>query len=99
MKRLQLNGSPQETKPTETEKESLIRAIREYIGENGCVAFEHGYTPTYNAQMITDKEVILRFRIGRDRRTKIPLEEFDEGQLKNLIVEMVRYENHCRLRA
>ena len=82
---------------TETRKGSLIRAIAEFIGPDGCLAFEHGFRPNFNAQMITDKEVVLRIRIKR--RTRIPLAELDENQLTNLIVDIFRYQNHIHLRA
>ena len=82
---------------TETRKESLIRAIAEFIGPDGCLAFEHGFRPNFNAQTITDKEVVLRIRIKR--RTRIPLAELDENQLTNLIVDIFRYQNHIHLRA
>ena len=55
MKRLQLQGQAKPVPLSETHKESLIRAIAEFVGPDGCLAFEHGFNPTFNAQMITDK--------------------------------------------
>ena len=99
MKRLPLVKNPQSPVTILTEKDRLIKDIKDFIGPNGCIAFEHGYRPTYNAQMITDTEVILRFRIGKNRRSKIPLEELDEAMLKNIIIELFRYQNFCHLLA
>lgn len=99
MKRLHLPEEPQPIPASETHKDSLIRAIKEYIGTDGCIAFEHGYRPTFNAQMITDKEVILRFRIGKKKISRIPLEDLDEQMLTKLIIEIFKYQNYCQLRA
>lgn len=49
--------------------------------------------------MVTDEEVVLRHRIGRDRRSRIPLSELDENQLTILIVDIFKYQNHVHLRA
>lgn len=99
MKRLTLSGQAKPVPLSETHKESLVRAIAEFVGPNGCLAFEHGFIPTFNAQMITDEEVVLRHRIGRDRRSRIPLSELDENQLTILIVDIFKYQNHVHLRA
>ena len=99
MKQLQLQGQAKPVPLSETHKESLIRAIAEFVGPDGCLAFEHGFNPAFNAQMITDKEVVLRHRIGRNRRSRIPLSELDENQLTILIVDIFKYQNHVHLRA
>lgn len=99
MKRLTLSGQTKPVPLSETHKESLVRAIAEFIGPDGCLAFEHGFNPTFNAQMVTDEEVVLRHRIGRDRRSRIPLSELDENQLTILIVDIFKYQNHVHLRA
>ena len=99
MKRLQLNGPPLEAKPMETEKESLIRAIREFVGPDGVVAFEHGFRPKFNAQMVTDKKVILRFAIGKTKTRQFNLEDMDIDMLKTIIIDLFMYQNHCHLRA
>lgn len=83
----------------ETEKERLIRDIREFVGPNGYVAFEHGYRPTFNAAGVSDKQVDLRFAIGREHRRKIELEEMDEPMLIKIILELFRYYNYCHLYA
>lgn len=99
MKRLTLSGQVKPVPLSETHKESLVRAIAEFVGPDGCLAFEHNFNPTFNAQMITDEEVVLRHRIGRDRRSRIPLSELDENQLTILIVDIFKYQNHVHLRA
>lgn len=99
MKRLQLNGHPVQPCPIETENDSLIRAIREFVGPDGTVSFEHGFRPKFNAQMITDKEVILRFAIGKDKKKKLLLENMDIDMLKTIIIDLFMYQNHCQLRA
>lgn len=99
MKRLTLSGQVKPVPLSETHKESLVKAIAEFVGPDGCLAFEHGFIPTFNAQMITDEEVVLRYRIGRDRRSRIPLSELDENQLTILIVDIFKYQNHVHLRA
>lgn len=99
MKRLTLSGQVKPVPLSETHKESLVRAIAEFVGPDGCLAFEHGFNPTFNAQMITDEEVVLRHRIGRDRRSRIPLSELDENQLTIRIVDIFKYQNHVHLRA
>lgn len=99
MKRLQSQGQAKPVPLSETPKESLVRAIAEFVGPDGCLAFEHGFNPTFNAQMVTDEEVVLRHRIGRSRRLRIPLSELDEDQLTILIVNIFKYQNHVHLRA
>lgn len=99
MKRLALSGQVKPVPLSETHKESLVRAIAEFVGPDGCLAFEHGFNPTFNAQMVTDEEVVLRHRIGRNRRSRIPLSELDENQLTILIVDIFKYHNHVHLRA
>lgn len=83
----------------ETEKERLVRDIREFIGPDGYVAFEHGYRPTFNVAGVSDKQVDLRFAIGREHRKKIELEEMEEAMLLKIILELFRYYNYCQLYA
>lgn len=99
MNRLKLNGTSVTPKPLESEKDTLIRAIREFVGPGGCIAFEHGFRPKLNAQMVTDKEVILRFAIGKDKKKKLPLENMDIDMLKTIIIDIFMYQNHCHLNA
>lgn len=49
--------------------------------------------------MITDKEVILRYAIGKDKKKKIPIEDMDTDMLKTIIIDLFMYQNHCHLRA
>jgi len=80
-------------------KERLIQDIREFVGPDGYVPFEHGYNPTMNASAIDGDGIILRWPIGREKRHRIEFSDMDTGMLINVILELFRYQNHCHIRA
>ena len=43
--------------------------------------------------------MVLSHQIGREHRKRIEYSEMDESMLKNVIIEIFRYGNFCRLYA
>ncbi len=99
MRKLKLVGQTEPASNILSEKERLIQDIREFVGPGGCVSFEHGFNPTFNMCAIDETQVLLRNQIGREHRHNVPLDELDEQVLKNIIIDIFRYQNYCRLRA
>ena len=100
MKRLQLQAG-ESTSPAPasfpTEKERLVRDIRDFIGEDGDIPMEHGYRPTLNAYAFDQEGMLLRFPIGKERHRRIQYSEMDEDMLTKVILELFRYFNWCHL--
>lgn len=102
MKRFYLKRAPANAPaPHEpmSEKEKLIKDIRDFIGENGVVPMEHGYRPELNATAFDYNGMVLYKLIGREHRTRIEYAEMEERMLTRVILELFRYYNYCRLYA
>lgn len=81
-------------------KDRLIQDIKDYIGKDGYIPVtEHGNQPTINMQAADYSGIELRMRIGREKRRRIEYTEMDEQMLINVILELFRYQNYCRLYA
>jgi hypothetical protein len=78
-------------------KEELIKTIKEFIGEDGYVAFEHGFRPGFNAYGVAYDHVDLRMAIKGKRKSYF--EDMTPQQLTMLLVDLVRYLNYCQLYA
>lgn len=78
-------------------KEELIQTIQEFIGEDGFVAFEHGFEPGFNAVGVAYDHVDRR--IPLDGEKKSYFKDMTAEQLTMIVVDLVRYINHCNLRA
>lgn len=89
------------TPPTyDSEKDRLIGDIRDYIGKDGNIPVtEHGNRPSLNASAFDYDGMVLRHQIGREHRKRIEYSEMDESMLKDVIIEIFRYGNFCRLYA
>ena len=80
--------------------ERLIKDIKDFVGEGGYVPVtEHGNKPTMNMQAADTNGIVLRWPIGRERRRRIEYSEMDTDMLKNVILELFRYQNYCQLYA
>lgn len=102
MKRLlpkdQPSGNP--VQPVfKTEKERLIQDIRDYIGTDGYAPMEHGYKPSLNAIGFDYDGMDLRHQIGKEHRRRIEYSQMDEKMLTEVIINLFRYSNYCRLHA
>lgn len=84
----------------------IISAIKEYLGEGGCVAFEHGFRkPTfcigqykYKCTMVSDK-VMYGYRCyggGLKRTCNYALSTLNFTVLNGLYKAMKSYEEYCR---
>lgn len=83
-----------------SEKEHLIGDIRDFIGENGYLPVtEHGNRPTLNAVAFDYNGMVLRLPIGKEHRKRIEYSEMEESMLKDVIIEIFRYDNYCHLYA
>ena len=78
-------------------KEELIQAIQEFIGEDGYVAFEHGFEPGFNAVGVAYDHVDRR--IPLDGQSKSYFKDMNEMQLTAIAIDLVRYMNYCHLYA
>ena len=78
-------------------KEELITAIQEFIGVGGYVAFEHGFTPGFNAYGVAYDHVDRRIPLDGERKSYF--KDMTEMQLTAIIVDLMRYQNYCYLYA
>ena len=78
-------------------KEELIQTIQEYVGPDGYIPFEHGFEPGFNAIGISYDHVDLRIPIDGKREKYFT--DMSEQQLTAIIVDLMRYNNHCHLYA
>jgi len=78
-------------------KEELITTIQEFIGEGGYVAFEHGFTPGFNAYGVAYDHVDRRIPLGGERKSYF--KDMTEMQLTAIIIDLMRYQNYCYLYA
>lgn len=99
MKRLTLDGPATPAAPAVTEQQRLIKDIKDFVGKDGLIPFEHGYRPTLNCWAVDENGIRLRFWIGKEKRKEIPFEEMDEKMLTKVIIELFRYMNYCHLEA
>lgn len=82
-------------------KESLIRDIREFVGEGGLVAFEHGFKPSVNMYSVDENGIhrTVPDGSGGKKHSFVPFEEMDENTIKEIIINLFRYLNYCHLYA
>ena len=89
-----------------------LEEIKNYVGKNGLVPFEHGYKnprfkfhgAVYECSMIGDTIVycmkLVSFNGKTTRKTSsVLLEELTKTQLNKLLNEMKKYELYCRYEA
>jgi hypothetical protein len=88
----------------------IIAQIKEYIGQGGMVAFEHGFHYprfkmqgyTYMCTHLSDK-VMYGYKfypLSRQKRTcNYPLSMLNYSALKKLYDSMKRYEEYCKKEA
>ena len=78
-------------------KKELIRIIRDFIGEDGYVSFEHGFEPGFNAVGVGYGYVDLRIPI--DGKRKSFFKDMTPQQLTMIVIDLMRYLNYCHLYA
>ena len=85
-----------------------LEEIKNYVGKDGLVPFEHGYKnprfkfhgEVYECSMISDTIVYCMKLVSFHRKIKrVSLEELTKTQLNKLLNEMKRYELYCRYEA
>ena len=81
-------------------KATFIQDIRDFVGKDGLVPFEHGYKPSINMYSV-DYDGIHRITSDGQNRTHsfVAFEEMDENTLKEIIINLFRYFNYCHLYA
>ena len=89
----------------------ILKELKEYIGEGGTVAFEHGFKrPTfklsdgnkYVVTMVSDKVAYgyKRYATSRERRTcNYPLSFLSHTILNGLYKTIKKYEEYCKKEA
>ena len=78
-------------------KEERIQIIQDFIGKDGYVAFEHGFKPDFNAYGVAYDHTDRRIPFNGER--KAYFKDMTAEQLNTLILDLVSYENYCRLYA
>lgn len=85
-----------------------LEEIKNYVGKDGLVPFEHGYKnprfkfhgEVYECSMISDTIVYCMKLVSFHRKIRrVSLEELTKTQLNKLLNEMKRYELYCRYEA
>ena len=85
-----------------------LEEIKNYVGKDGLVPFEHGYKnprfkfhgEVYECSMISDTIVYCMKLVSFHRKIRSGLlEELTKTQLNKLLNEMKRYELYCRYEA
>lgn len=85
----------------------ILKEIKEYIGKNGMIAFEHGFRrPTFNVDgykyivtMVSDKVAYgyKRYPVTREKRTcNYPLSFLNYSVLNGLMKSFKKYEEYCK---
>ena len=89
----------------------ILKELKEYIGEGGMVAFEHGFKkPTfklsdgckYKVTMVSDKVAygIKSYTASREKRTcNYPLSFLSHTVLNGLYKAIKKYEDYCKKEA
>lgn len=85
-----------------------LEEIKNYVGKDGLVPFEHGYKnprfkfhgEVYECSMISDTIVYCMKLVSFHRKIRrVSLEELTKTQLNKLLNEMKKYELYCRYEA
>lgn len=88
----------------------ILKQVKEHIGENGMVAFEHGFRRpsfkmggyTYKCTMVSDKIMYgyKYYPATREKRTcNYPLSFLNYTALNILLKSMKNYEEYCKKEA
>jgi len=88
----------------------ILKELKEYIGEGGMVAFEHGFRrPTfklngykYKCTMVSNKVMFgyKYYPITKEKRTcNYPLSFLNYSTLNTLFKAMKKYEEYCKTEA
>lgn len=85
---------------------NILNEIREYIGEGGMVAFEHGFRrPTfkigdykYKCNMVSDKVMfgVKYYANGEKRSSNYPLSFLNHTVLNTIFKAIKKYEEYCK---
>lgn len=88
----------------------ILKQIKEYVGEGGLVAFEHGFhypqfkngDYKYICTMVSDRVMFgyKRYPASKEKRTcNYPLSFLNYTVLKKLYDAMLKYEEYCKKEA
>ena len=78
----------------------LRQDIRDFVGEDGYIPFEHGYNPAINAYAVDYEGIHLRAAQGTAKRKRVlKYEDMDTKMLTAVILDLFRYLNYCHLYA
>ena len=69
------------------------QAIKDFVGPDGLVAFEHGFKPEFDMTMVSDREVCFRQFGWRSIST------LDDEQARRVLRDLLEYYNYCRFYA
>lgn len=66
------------------------QAIKDFVGKDGYVAFEHGFKSSIDAWGVSDTEV--KFPYGET----IKIDELKDEQARVVLRDLLEYLNYCR---
>lgn len=69
------------------------QAIKDFIGKDGFVAFEHGFKPRFGMWGITQDEV------KGFSGVKFKVDELDDDSARMILRDLLEYENYCKFYA
>ena len=69
------------------------QAIKDFVGKDGFVAFEHGFKPEFCMWGVSDKEVCFS-EYGRHN-----IDELTDKQARTVLRDLLEYLNYCKLYA
>lgn len=69
------------------------QAIKDFVGKDGFVAFEHGFKPEFCMWGVSDKEVCFS-QYGRHA-----IDELSDMQARMVLRDLLEYLNYCKLYA
>ena len=81
-------------------EDRLRQDIRDFVGKDGYIPFEHGYRPAINAYAVDYEGIYLRAAEGAVKKKRIlKYEDMDTKMLTAVILDLFRYLNYCQLYA
>lgn len=69
------------------------QAIKDFVGKDGFVAFEHGFKPEFCMWGVSDKEVCT------SQQGRIAIDSLDDEQARRVLRDLLEYYNYCRFYA
>ena len=69
------------------------KAIKDFLGKDGFIAFEHGFKPRFNMWGISDKEIKGHGGVNNT------IDNLEVSQAREVLRDLLEYENYCKFYA